>query len=141
MTVNNTRDPDGEMYMTVGTVGNGMDILYNVWWNASTYMVDRMHAKGYIGDYYQDRDVSPLQIQTLPDTGLLYYYVPMQFMGNVTVKDATGKTGKLAVFSATNNHGLTLTYWAHPAMPLPPKIELTDRDFKITMSLIDYRMR
>ncbi len=140
MTVNNTQDPDGEMQMIVGTVGNGMDILYNVRWNASTYKVDRMHAKGYIGDYYQDRDVSPLQIQTLPDTGLLYYFVPMQFMGNVTVKDATGKAAKLAVFSASDTSGFTLTYWAHPAMPLPPKIEMTGRDFKITMSLLDYRM-
>jgi hypothetical protein len=140
MTVNDTRDPEGEMHMTVGTVGNGMDILYNVWWNASTYRVDRMHAMGYIGDYYQDRDVSPLQIQTLPDTGLLYYFVPMQYMGNVTVKDATGKAAKLAVFSASDTSGFTLTYWAHPGMPLPPKIEMTGRDFKITMNLIDYRL-
>ena len=98
------------MQMIVGTVGNGMDILYNIWWNASTYKVDRMHAKGYIGDYYQDRDVSPLQVQTLPDTGLLYYFVPMQLTGNVTVKDVTGKTSKLAVFSATDTGGFTLTY-------------------------------
>lgn len=141
MTVNNTRGPDGEMQMIVGTVGNGMDIIYDIGYNASTYKVDRMHAKGYIGDYYQDRDVLPLQIQTLPDTGLLYYFVPMQYVGNVTVKDVTGTTAKLAVFSATDNQGFTLTYWAHPAMPLPPKIEMTGRDFKITMNLLDYKMK
>jgi len=140
MTVNNTKGPDGEMQMIVGTVGNGMDIVYDIRYNASTYKVDRMHAKGYIGDYYQDREVLPLQIQTLPDTGLLYYFVPMQYVGNVTVKDVTGKTARLAVFSATDNRGFTLTYWAHPAMPLPPKIEMTGRDFKITMNLLEYRM-
>ncbi|OPY25525.1 MAG: hypothetical protein A4E28_03092 [Methanocella sp. PtaU1.Bin125] len=140
MTVNNTWRPDGESQMTAGTVGNGMDILYDIGYNASTYRVDRMHAKGYIGDFYQDRDVSPLQIQTLPDTGLLYYFVPMQYMGNVTVKDASGRTAGLHVFSATDNRGFTLTYWAHPAMPLPPKIEMTARDFKITMNLLDYKL-
>lgn len=140
LTVNNTVDPDGHPHMIAGTVGNGMDILYDIWWNASTYQIDRMHAKGYIGDYYQDRDVSPLQIQTLPDTGLLYYAVPLQYVGNVTVRDASGKQAKLAVFSATDRSGFTLAYWAHPGMPLPPKIVMKSQDFEITMSLLDYRM-
>jgi len=146
MTVNNTRvtGPEGplanggEMYMTVGTVGNGMDILYDVWWNATTYKIDRMHAKGLIGDYYQDRDVSTQQIMTLPDTGLIYYFVPLQYAGAVTIKDATGKQGQLGIYTATDNKGFRLTYWAHPAVPLPVKIETTSRDVNLTMLLINY---
>jgi hypothetical protein len=138
MTVNQTGDPGREMRMEVGTVGNGMDILYDIWYNASTFQVDRMHAKGWIGDYYQERNVSNQQIYTLPDTGLIYYYVPLQYAGAVTVRDVTGNAGQLGVFTATNNQGFRLTYWAHPAMPLPAKIEMSNRDFNITMMLISY---
>jgi len=149
MTVNNTRvtgpegplDDGGEMYMTVGTVGNGMDVLYDVWWNATTYQVDRMHAKGWIGDYYQDRNVSTQQILTLPDTGLNYYFVPLQYAGTVTIKDATGKQGQLGIYTATDNSGFRVTYWAHPAIPLPVKIEMSNRNFNITMMLINYTRR
>jgi hypothetical protein len=138
MTVNNTYIPGGDSYMSVGTVGNGMDILYDVWYNASTYKVDRMHAKGWIGDYYQERNVSTLQIQTLPDTGLLYYFVPLQYAGAVTVRDVSGQAGQLGVYTATDTAGFRLTYWAHPAMPLPAKIEMSNRDFNITMMLISW---
>jgi hypothetical protein len=138
MTVNNSREPDGEMYMTVGTVGNGMDILYDIWYNGTTYKVDRMHAKGWIGDYYQERNVSTLQIQTLPDTGLLYYFVPLQYAGAVSVRDASGQTGQLGIYTAADTSGFRVTYWAHPAMPLPAKIEMSNRDFNITMLLINW---
>jgi hypothetical protein len=138
MTVNNTFNPGSESYMSVGTVGNGMNILYDVWYNATTYQVDHMHAKGWIGDYYQERNVSTLQIQTLPDTGLLYYAVPLQYAGAVTVRDVSGQAGQLGVYSAMDTSGFRLTYWAHPAMPLPAKIEMSNRDFNITMMLISY---
>jgi hypothetical protein len=138
MTVNNTYNPGSESYMSVGTVGNGMDILYDIWYNATTYQVDRMHAKGWIGDYYQERNVSTLQIQTLPDTGLLYYLVPLQYAGAVTVRDVSGQAGQMGVYTAMDTSGFRLTYWAHPAMPLPAKIEMNSRDFNITMMLISY---
>ena len=139
MTVNNSRGPDGEMYMTVGTVGNGMDILYDVWWNATTYGVDRMHARGWIGDYFQDRNVSPLQILTLPDTGLNYYFVPFQYVGSTMVRGLNGQVGQLGVYSATDNKGFSVTYWAYPGIPLPLKVQLSNRDFNITMMLQDYK--
>jgi hypothetical protein len=138
MTVNNTYNHDGLSFMNVGTVGNGMDILYDVWYNASTHRIDRMHAKGWIGDYYQERNVSTLQIQTLPDTGLLYHFVPLQYAGAVTVRDVSGQAGQLGVYTATDNRGFRLTYWSHPAMPLPAKIEMSSRDFNITMMLVSY---
>jgi hypothetical protein len=138
MTVNQTAGPDGERHMEVGTVGNGMDILYDIWYNSSTFNVDRMHAKGWIGDYYQERNVSTMQIYTLPDTGLIYYFVPLQYAGAVSVHDVNGQTGQLWVYTATDNKGFRLTYWAHPAMPLPAKIEMSNRDFNITMMLISY---
>jgi hypothetical protein len=139
MTVNNSIDPGGQRNMTVGTVGNGMDILYDVWWNGTSYQVDRMTAKGSIGDYYQERNVSAQQILTLPDIGLQYYYVPLQYAGNVNVRDTTGKISQLYVYTATGNAGLTLTYWIHPAMPLPAKIQLSSQDMNITMYLVGWR--
>jgi hypothetical protein len=139
MTVNNTYNRYGDSYMDIGTVGNGMDIRYDVWYNATTYQVDRMHAKGWIGDYFQDRNTSSQQILTLPDTGLMYYFVPLQYAGAVTVRDASGQAGQLGVYTATDNRGFRLTYWSHPAMPVPAKIEMSNRDFNITMMLISYR--
>jgi hypothetical protein len=139
MTVNQTGGPGGDRHMEVGTVGNGMDILYDIWYNASTYQVNRMYAKGLIGDYYQERNVSTMQIYTLPDTGLIYYFVPLQYAGPVSVRDAGGQSGQLGVFTATDNKGFQLTYWAHPAMPLPVKIQMSSRDFNITMMQISYR--
>ena len=138
MTVNNTFNQDGDSYMDIGTVGNGMDIRYDVWYNGSTYQVTRMHAKGWIGDYYQERNVSTLQIQTLPDTGLLYYFVPLQYAGAVTIRDASGQDGQLGVFTASDNKGQRLTYWAHPAMPLPAMIEMNSTDCILRMMLISY---
>jgi hypothetical protein len=138
MTVNQTTALAGIRHMEVGTIGNGMDIVYDIWYNASTFQVDRMHAKGWIGDYYQERNVSNMQIYTLPDTGLIYYFVPLQYAGAVSVRDASGQTGQLGVFTATDNKGFRLTYWTHPAMPLPAKIEMSSRDFNITMMLISY---
>jgi hypothetical protein len=138
MTVNQTGDPGGDRHMDIGTVGNGMDIRYDILYNSTTFQVDRMHAKGWIGDYYQERNVSNMQIYTLPDTGLIYYFVPLQYAGSVSVRDVSGQTGQLGVFTATDNRGFRLTYWAHPAMPLPAKIEMSNRDFNITMMLISY---
>jgi hypothetical protein len=98
-----------------------------------------MTAKGSIGDYYQERNVSAQQILTLPDIGLQYYYVPLQYAGNVNVRDTTGKISQLYVYTATGNAGLTLTYWIHPAMPLPAKIQLSSQDMNITMYLVGWR--
>lgn len=126
-------------HMVIYTIGNGMDIVYDVWWNDTTYQVERMHANGSIGDYYQDRDVSPLQIQTLPDTGLLYYWVPFQPVRNAMVKGADGQMANLTVFAATDNSGFTVAYWYHPAVPLPAKIMMSSRDVNVTMMLTDYK--
>ncbi len=141
MTMSQTAEPGVERRMEIGTVGNGMDILYDVWYDTSTFQVNRMHAKGWIGDYYQERNVSTMQIQTLPDTGLLYYQVPMQYAGSVMVKDAGGQAGQLYVYTASNNRGLTLTYWIHPAIPVPVKIQLNNSDMGVilTMMLNSYR--
>jgi hypothetical protein len=139
MTVNNTRGEGGERHMIVGTIGNGMDIVYDIWWNATTYQVSRMHARGWVGDDYQDRDVSTLQIYTLPDTGLTYYFVPFQHAGNVTVKGGNGAESLAYVYTAADNKGFRVTYWAHPMVPLPIKVEMSSADFKITMTLVDYR--
>lgn len=136
MTINSSQ---GEpRHMTVGTVGNGMDILYDIWWNTTTYQISRMHAKGTIGDYYQDKDVSPMQIYTLPDVGLTYYFVPFQLAGNVTVRGVDGNLSRVNVFTAADNKGFRVTYWVHPDMPLPVKIEMTSAEFRITMMLLDY---
>jgi hypothetical protein len=116
MTVNNTYNPRGESYMDIATLGNGMDIRYDVWYNASTYQIDRVHARGSIGNYYQDRNTSTQQIYTLPDTGLIYYFVPLQYAGVVTVQDASEQPGQLGAFTATDNKGFRLTYWANQAM-------------------------
>lgn len=139
MTVNDTRNTGAERYMTIGTVGNGMDIMYDIWWNATTYQISQMHARGWIGDDYQDKNVSTLQVFTLPDTGLTYYFVPFQYAGNTTVKGANGVTAPAYVYTATDNKGFSVTYWVHTRIPLPIKVEMASRDFKITMMLVDYR--
>lgn len=126
-------------HLIVDTVGNGMNIRYDIWSNASNYRIERMHARGSIGDYYQDRDVSQLQIYTLPDLGLSYYYVPFLRIGNVTVADVDGKLAEVMVFSATDNKGFSVTYWIHPDMPLPVRVEMSEENFKITMLLTEYR--
>jgi hypothetical protein len=126
-------------HMVIYTVGNGMDIDYDVWWNGTTYQVERMHANGSIGDYYQDHDVSPLQIQTLPDTGLLYYWVPFQPVRYANARGPDGSVANLTVFAATDNRGFTVAYWAHPSMPLPAKIMMSSRDYNVTMMLTDYK--
>jgi len=139
MTVNSSRDASGEGHMVIVTLGNGLNETYDVGWNTSTYQVDSMHAMGWIGDRYQERNVSPLQIQTLPDTGLIYYFVPFQYAGNVTVRDVNGRAAALGVFTAADTSGFRVTYWVHPSIPVPVKIEMSDKDFDITMMLIDYR--
>ncbi|WP_048198305.1 hypothetical protein [Methanocella arvoryzae] len=126
-------------HMVIHTSGNGMDIIYDVWWNQTTYRVERMHANGSIGDYYQDHDVSPLQIQTLPDTGLNYYFVPFQPIRTVTARGPDGSMANLTVYAATDNQGFTVAYWIHPAVPVPAKILMSTRDFNITMMLTDYK--
>lgn len=127
-------------HMVVSTVGNGMDIAYDIWWNETTYQVGQMHAKGTIGDYYQDQDVSPLQINTLPDTGLTYYFVPFQPVSKVNARGLDGQAANLTLFAASDNTGFTVAYWMHPAIPLPAKILMSARDFNTTMMLTDYKI-
>lgn len=138
MMVNNSIE-DGTRHMGVYTLGNGMDITYDVRSNVSSYKIDRMYANGTIGDYYQNREVSPLQIFTLPDTGLSYYYVPFRDMGNVTIKGTGGNEAQANVYSASDNRGFTVTYWVHPEIPAPVRIEMSTSDFEIVMMLTDYK--
>ena len=139
MTVNDTRGAGAERHMTVGTVGNGMDILYDIWWNATTFQIERMHARGWLGDEYRDKDVSPLQIYTLPDVGLAYYFVPFQYMENVSVRSVDGIVSRAFIFKATDNKGFSVSYLHHPQVPLPLKIEMADQNFSYTMLLADYK--
>lgn len=125
-------------YMQVVTEGNGMNITYDVWSNATTYNILKMHAKGTIGDYFQDRDTSTLQIYTLPDVGLSYYFVPFWPVKNVTARTPDGGTIPLTVYSATDNKGFSVTYWISPLAPVPLKVEMTEKNFKITGSLVEY---
>lgn len=127
-------------HQVVATLGNGMDIVYDIWWNSSSYRIERMHAKGSTGGNYQDQDVSPLQINTLPDTGLVFYLVPFQPIGKMNVKNLDGQAAALTVFAATDNHGFTLEYWNHPAIPVPVKILEITKDYNITMMLTDYKI-
>ncbi|MCD1294569.1 hypothetical protein CUJ83_06080 [Methanocella sp. CWC-04] len=132
---------DGEKlrHMVVDTVGNGMDIQYDIWSNISSYNIERMYAKGNIGDYHQEREVSKLQIYTLPDVGLAYIIVPFMHTGNITVVDPNGNPGKVMYYSATDNKNFTVSYWVHPDIPVPVKIVLSEKNFQITMMLVDYK--
>jgi hypothetical protein len=125
-------------YMQVLTEGNGMNITYDVWSNATTYDILRMHAKGKMGDYFQDRDTSKLQIFTLPDIGLSYYYVPFTPVKNYTANMPNGGTIPVTVYTATNNNGFSVTYWIYKRSPVPLRIEMTDKNFKITETLIEF---
>lgn len=138
MNVTNGRD-GGLRHTIVHTLGNGMDIVYNVWSNMTTFDIDRMHAKGTIGDYMQDRDVSKLQIYTLPDVGLSYWFVPFALVGNQTIKDPNGNLASVGVYSATDNKGFSVTYWKHPQVPVPLYVEMKDKSFRITMMLTEYK--
>jgi hypothetical protein len=124
-------------HFVILTVGNGMNITYDVFSNASTYQVTDMHAKGSTGDFYQDTDTSTLQIYTLPDFGLAYYFVPFAPVKTITVIGADGRTAPATLYSATDNKGFTVAYLANPDIPVPIKIETIDKNFKVTSLLTD----
>jgi hypothetical protein len=125
--------------MEVNTAGNGMDIQYDIWSNLTNYNVYKMYAKGRIGDYFQEREVSRLQIYTIPDIGLAYYFVPFSVTGNITINDKEGKVSAAKIYSATDNKGFTINYLIHEAVPVPLKIEMADKNFRIVMALADYK--
>jgi hypothetical protein len=123
-------------HFIVETIGNGMNITYDIWSNASTYQVTRMHAKGSIGDFYQDADTSTLQIYTLPDFGLSYYYVPFSPVKQITVIGQDGKTAPATLYAATDNKGFTVAYLVNPDVSVPLKIETIDKNYKVTSMLM-----
>ena len=125
-------------YMKIITEGNGVNITYDVWSNATTFNVLRMHAKGTQGDYFQDRDTSTLQIYTLPDVGLSYYFVPFWPVKNTTARTLDGALIPLTVYSASDNRGFSVTYTVSPLLPVPIRVEMADKNFKIMETLIDY---
>jgi len=137
MTVDN--DKNDPRHMVITTVGNGMNIVYDIWWNKSTYQITRMHANGTTGNNYQNRDVSPMQIYTLPDSGLTYYFVPFQRVGTINAKSPDGQLTPATIYSATDNKGFSVTYLVHPNIPLPIRIDMNTADFKIRMMLTDYK--
>lgn len=124
-------------HFIIQTIGNGMNITYDVWSNASTYQVTSMHAKGSAGDFYQDTDTSTLQIYTLPDFGLAYYFVPFTPVKTITVVGADGRTAPATLYSATDNKGFTVAYLANPSIPVPIKIETIDKNSKVTSMLME----
>jgi hypothetical protein len=125
-------------HMKIITEGNGMNITYDVWSNATTRNVLKMHAKGTQGDYFQDRDTSNLQIYTLPDVGLSYYFVPFWPIKNATATASNGVVIPMTVYSASDNRGFSVMYLVSPAVPVPLKVEMADKNFKITETLVDY---
>jgi len=136
--MNDTLDGKPARYMKVVTEGNGMNITYDVWSNATTYKILKMHARGTQGDYFQDRDTSTLQIYTLPDIGLSYYFVPFWPVKNVTVRTSDGVMMPVKIYSASDNRGFSVTYMVSPMVPVPIKVEIVDKNFKITETLVDY---
>jgi len=125
-------------YMQIVTEGNGMDITYDVWSDPKNYSVVKMHGKGTIGDYYQDKDTSTLQIGTLPDVGLSYYFVPFWPVKNITARTPDGNTIPITVYSASDNKGLTVAYWMCPYVPVPMKVEVSDQNVWLTETLVGY---
>ena len=122
-------------HFIVETIGNGMNITYDIWSNASTYQVTRMHAKGSIGDFYQDTETSTLQIYTLPDFGLSYYFVPFTPMKQITAVGQNGNMAPATLYAATDNKGFTVAYLINPDVPVPLKIEAIDKNYKVTSML------
>jgi hypothetical protein len=125
-------------YMQVITEGNGLNITYDIWSNLTTYEVLKMHAKGRQGDYFQDRDTSNLQIYTLPDVGLSYFFVPFTPVRNLTVKTSDGAAIPVTIYTAQDNKGFSVSYMIHPQVPVPIKVEMADKNFKITETLLEY---
>ncbi|HEY3422094.1 MAG TPA: hypothetical protein VGK13_02970 [Methanocellaceae archaeon] len=126
-------------HFIVETIGNGMNITYDVLSNASTYQVTNMHAKGSIGDFYQDKDTSTLQVNTIPDFGLIYYFVPFSPVKQITVVGQDGRTAPATLYAATDNKGFTVAYLVNPTVPVPLKIEATDKNCKVTSMLTEVR--
>lgn len=135
---NETVDGSILRHFQIDTIGNGMNITYDVWSNATTYEVTRMHAKGYTGDYYEDRDTSKQQVYTLPDFGLSYYFVPFLPIRQINVVSPDGRIAPATIYAATDNKGFTVAYWINPSLPVPIKVEATDKNFKITSMLVEY---
>ncbi len=126
-------------HFVIQTIGNGMNITYDVWSNASTYQVTRMHAKGSTGDFYQDNDTSTLQIFTIPDFGLTYYSVPLSPVKTITVVGADGRSAPATLYAATDNKGFTVAYLANRDVPVPLKIETIDKNIKVTSMLMEVK--
>ncbi len=135
---NDTLDGRPVRFMRILAEGNGMNITYDVWSDPKNYSVLRMHAKGTTGDYYQDKDTSPLQIQTLPDVGLTYFFVPFWPVKNYTAKTPDGNLIPVTIYSASDNKGLTVTYWMCPYVPVPMKMQVSDPNLIITQTLLSY---
>lgn len=135
---NDTLNGTPARYLRVVSEGNGMNITYDVWSNATTYGVLRMHAKGATGDYFQDRDTAKQQIYTLPDLGLSYYFVPFPPVRSMAVRTPDGNALPVTIYSATNNVGFTVSYMISPGLPVPLKVEMADKNYRITQSLLEY---
>ena len=142
MTVHQVNETDNGSilrHFTVDTVGNGMNITYDIWSNATTYQVTRMHAKGSTGNFYQDEETSALQVYTLPDFGLAYYYVPFSSVKTVEVAGADGRIAPATWYAATDNRGFTVAYLINPAVPVPLSVKTIDRNTNVTSMLLDYK--
>lgn len=124
------------LYLQVVTVGNGMNITYDVWSDPATYNVLKMHANGTIGNYSQDKDTSVLQIDTLPDVGLTFYYVPFWPVANTTARMANGNTIPVTIYSVTDNMGNSLSYMIYKGSPVPLKVEISQQTYKMEQTLI-----
>ncbi len=135
---NDTFNGEPARYMKIITEGNGMNITYDVWSNATTNKVLKMHASGTQGDYFQDRDTATQQIQTLPDVGLSYYFVPFWPVKNVTAKTPNGVTIPMTVYTVSDNRGMSITYLVSKMVPVPIRVEVVQGDIKLTETLVDY---
>ena len=133
---NDTYNGQPARYMQVVTVGNGMNITYDIWSNPTTYSVLNMHAKGTIGDFYQDKDTSVLQIGTLPDVGLTFYYIPFWPVSNTTVRMPNGNTIPVTIYSVTDNNGNSLSYMIYKQSPVPLKVEIAQKTYTIDQTLL-----
>jgi hypothetical protein len=120
----------------VVTVGNGINITYDVWSDPTTYSVLNMHANGTMGNFSQDKDTSVLQIGTLPDMGLTFYYIPFWPVSSTTVRMPNGNTIPVTVYSVTDNSGDTLSYLIYKESPVPLKVDIVQKTYTMEQTLI-----
>jgi hypothetical protein len=133
---NSTYEGKPARYMQVVTVGNGINITYDVWSDPTTYSVLNMHANGTMGNYSQDKDTSILQIDTLPDMGLTFYYIPFWPVTSTTVRMPNGNTIPVTVYSVTDNIGDTLSYMIYKESPVPLKVDIVQKTYTMEQTLI-----